>query len=76
MSAPVIPVTDGDQVYKELKAALQGPNARIHLVETLTHGRAAQVFVKSRKVGPLLFPASGEDLSDVLHLLGQLAVAR
>ena len=58
----------------EIKEALRGPNVSIRLVETFTHGRGAQLYVKTRKVGPLVLPAKGEDLSHVLAALGHLAM--
>jgi hypothetical protein len=57
----------------ELREALADPNVSIRLVPTFTHGRAAQVYVKSRKVGPLIVPQQDQTLAEVLHMLGTLA---
>lgn len=57
----------------ELREALAGPNVSIRLVSTFTHGRGVQVYVKSRKVGPLIVPEGPQTLADVLHMLGTIA---
>ena len=63
-----------DAVLAEIRVALQDSEVRIRLVHTFTHGRGAQVYVKTRKVGPLMLPREGEDVSHVLAVLGKLAV--
>jgi hypothetical protein len=56
-----------------VRAAMKDPNVSLHIVQTFTHGRAVQVKVKSRKIGPYFFPAADEGLADVLALLGTMA---
>ena len=56
-----------------IRAALNDPNVALHLVPTFTHGTAVQVKVRSRKIGPMIFPAEGQGLADVLHMLGTMA---
>lgn len=64
------------------RAAMQGYDWRIEGVLTFggPSSMAVQVYVKSNnrrwaKAGPLLFPPDGGDLSDVLRMLGDMAVA-
>lgn len=66
--------TRSDEALAEITRALQDPNASIRLPMTFTHGRGAQVYIKSRKVGPIIFPAEGQTLADVMAMLGKLAV--
>ena len=61
------------QALAEIKDALKQPYVALHFVQTLTHGRAVQVKIKTRKVGPLIFPPDGGTVGDVLALLGNLA---
>ena len=67
--------TRGDQALADIKEALRSDEVRLRLVYTFTHGRGVQVYVKTRKVGPLLLPAEGQDISDVLAMVGSLAVS-
>ena len=62
-----------NEAMTKIREALADPNVSIRIVQTFTHGRAAQVYVKSRKVGPFILPAEGQTLADVLHMLGSLA---
>lgn len=62
-----------EQVMAEIREALTSPDVRIGLPYTFTHGRACQVYVKTRKVGPLIFPPDGGTLADVLRMLGELS---
>lgn len=66
--------TPENQALAEVKAALQDSEVRIRLVHTFTHGRGVQVYLKTRKVGPLILPSEGENVSHVLAMLGSLAV--
>lgn len=67
-------MTDEEQAQlDEVRAAMKDPNVSLHIVHTFTHGRAVQVKIKSRKIGPYFFPAQGEKLSDVFALLGTMA---
>ena len=61
------------EAMTKIREALADPNVSIRFTQTFTHGRAAQVYVKSRKVGPFILPAEGQTLADVLHMLGSLA---
>ena len=61
-----------EEALAELRAALKGPDVSFHLVQTFTHGRAVQVKVKTRKVGPLIFPPHGGTEADSLRLLAGL----
>ena len=55
-----------------IREALAKPEVSIRLVHTFNQGRGAQVYLKSRKIGPILLPAEGQTLGDVLHLIGSL----
>lgn len=57
-------------VLDQIKSALRGPDASIHIVVAFNLGHGAQVKVKTRKVGPVIFPAEGQTLADVLGMLG------
>lgn len=57
----------------QIREALADPNASIRFTQTFSHGRAVQVYVKTRKVGPFILPGEGQTLADVLHMLGTLA---
>ena len=59
-------------VLAEIRDALKQPYVALHFVQTLTHGRAVQVKIKTRKIGPLIFPPKDGTLGDVLALLGSL----
>lgn len=63
-----------DQTIDELRAALAHPDASIKFTHVFGHGRAAQVYVKSRKIGPFILPSEGQTIADVLHMLGVLAL--
>lgn len=64
---------ESEPVFAELRDALKQPYVALHFVQTLAHGRAIQVKIKTRKVGPLIFPPKDGTLGDVLALLGSLA---
>lgn len=55
-----------------IKDALKSKDGSIRFVQTMSHGRGVQVHLKTRKIGPVLFPGQGQDLSDVLGMLGRL----
>jgi len=59
---------------EEIAQALLDPNASIRLPVVFggPAPRAVQVYVKTRKVGPLLFPPEGGTLADTLSMLGQM----
>ena len=57
----------------KMREALQSPDAHIRLVQTFTHGRGAQVMVKTRKIGPIIFPGEDMTLAEVMHMLGKMA---
>ena len=56
-------------VLREIREALRSPNAAIHVVQTFTHGRALQVKIKSRKIGPLIVVSEGQTLADIAAML-------
>jgi hypothetical protein len=56
-----------------IREAMKHPEVALHLVYTFTHGRGIQVKIKTRKIGPLIFPANGGTLSDTLRMLGDMA---
>lgn len=62
-----------EETLAEIREALASPHVALKFVHTFTHGRAVQVYVKTRKVGPYLLPAEGQTIADVLHMLGTLA---
>ena len=55
-----------------IREAMRDPHVAIHLVPTFTHGRAVQVKIRSRKIGPLIIPKE-RPLSDILTMLGEMA---
>lgn len=64
-------------VLDSIKEALLKPTGRIQIVSVIFGGpspRAVQVLDGRRKVGPLLFPGEGQDLSDLLALIGKVLV--
>lgn len=61
-----------DQTLSQIRTALAQPDASIRFTYVFGRGRAAQVYVKSRKVGPFILPSEGQTLADVLHSLGLL----
>lgn len=61
------------EMLDAVREAMKDPYVALHLVPTFTHGRAVQVKIRTRKVGPLLFPAEGESVGDVLMMLGMMA---
>lgn len=71
--------TVAQQALDEIKRALVNHFGSIQIVRTfnMSTGKqmtGVQVKVKSRKVGPLLFPTEGEDLSDLMKMIGTLAL--
>jgi hypothetical protein len=56
-----------------VREAMKDPNVALHIVHTFTHGRAVQVKIRTRKIGPMFFPNEGEKLADVFRLLGSMA---
>ena len=58
----------------QVREALGSSDVRLALVHTFTHGRGVQVYVKTRKIGPLIFPPEGGTLADTLHMLGAMAI--
>ena len=58
----------------DIRDAMGDPNVALHLVPTFGHGTAVRVKIKTRKIGPLLFPAEGQTIADVLHMLGTMVV--
>jgi hypothetical protein len=65
--------TDEQDKLAAVRTAMKDPNVSLHIVHTFTHGRAVQVKIKSRKIGPMFFPNKGEKLTDVFRLLGSMA---
>lgn len=72
-----------DKALEQIKTALKGPDVSLHLVKPLaisvggkSLGVGVQVKVKNRKVGPVIFPADGEGVSEVLAWLGDLSQAK
>lgn len=55
----------------EIRAAMSDPNVHLRLVRLVfgASGWAVQIYVKSRKVGPLLLPPEGGTVLDTLTLL-------
>lgn len=65
--------TRGDEALDQIRDALGNNDVSIRLPLLFSHpGRAAQVYVKSRKVGPLIVPAEDQSLGDVLKMLGDM----
>lgn len=64
--------TDNDTLAT-IRGAMPSPGASIRIVNTFTHGQAAQVYVGTRKVGPFILPTEGQTLGDVLKMLGDMA---
>ena len=52
---------------------MREPYVALHVVDTFTHGQGIQVQVRSRKIGPILFPSEGQTVGDVLAMLGYAA---
>lgn len=65
--------TTPDQMLADVREALANPDVRIALPHTFTHGRGVQVYVKSRKVGPIILRDEGQTLADMLAMIGRLA---
>jgi hypothetical protein len=70
-----------DKTLDQIKTAMQGGDVSLHLVKPMAIsiggtrlGTGVQVKVKNRKTGPVIFPAEGETVADVLKWLGDLAV--
>lgn len=66
-------MTGADAALAKIREALASPGVALRLVDTFGHGTAVQVYVKSRKMSPLLYPPEGGSLSDTLKMLGELA---
>jgi len=66
------------EALEELARVLRGEHGSIRTVLTFTHGRCAQVYEKTRKVGPVIIPdrENGQTLGDVLAMLGDLVEER
>lgn len=62
------------EALAEVREAMKHQGVSLHFAFTFTHGTGIQVKIKTRKIGPLIFPAEGETLADVLHMLGTMAV--
>lgn len=62
-------VENAGDVLAEMRAAIHDPDGKIAIVPTFTHGDAIRVYKKTRKIGPLLFPAKGQTLGQTLDLL-------
>lgn len=62
-----------NQQLEEMREALASPDVRIALPVTFTHGRGVQIYVKSRKVGPIILRSEGQSLSDLLAMVGNMA---
>lgn len=60
--------------FAPIREALLSTDGRIALVPTLTHGLGVQVYRKGRKIGPIILPAEGESVADVLSMLGALVI--
>ena len=60
------------ETLAEIKAALHHPDACIRFQQTFNLGRAVQVCIKSRKVGPYIVPSEGQTTADVLRMLAGL----
>jgi len=57
----------------EMREALRSNDVRIALPITFTHGRGVQIYVKSRKVGPIILRSGDQTLADLLHMIGTMA---
>lgn len=68
-------MNDANDELAAIKHALHDPRASIHLVYAFSIGRGAQVFIKGRKIGPIIFPSENQTLADVLRMLGEFAEA-
>lgn len=56
----------------EIRDALIHPYGSMRIVQTFTHGRGVQIYLRTRKVGPILFPPEGQSLSDLLATIGSM----
>jgi len=67
-------MTDAEvDTLAKIREAMKDPNASVRPVLTFTHGMAAQVYVKSRKIGPVICTTEGQTLGDVFKMLGDFA---
>lgn len=73
MSQPVTPDVYSAETLSQIKEALADPNVSIKLPVTFTHGRGVQIYVKTRKVGPIILPTGDQTLADILQMIGSLA---
>lgn len=55
-----------------IRSALYDPNVALRLVPTFTHGTAVQVYIKTRKIGPILISPEGGTAGDTLRMLADL----
>lgn len=61
------------EVLAQIREAMTDPNVSIKLPMTFSHGVAAQVYIKTRKIGPLIIPSETQTLGDILKMLGDMA---
>lgn len=63
-----------EEMLAQVRTALRDPDMHLRLVRLIfgTSGWAVQVYVKSRKVGPLLLAPVGGTVLDVLAMLDEL----
>lgn len=68
-----------DSIVAKIREALNGKDASLHLVHPMaisvggkSLGVGVQVKVGNRKTGPVIFPAEGETVADVLKWLGDM----
>jgi len=81
MSDKTAPEKTAKDPMEEIRDALTGGEVSLHLIRPLALrvggkplGVGVQVKVRNRKVGPVIFPAEGETVSNVLSWLGDMAV--
>ena len=67
------PDVRSDAALDAIRDALADPNVSIRLPHTFTHGRGVQIYVKSRKVGPVILRSENQTLADILRVVGNLA---
>ena len=68
-------MSDETEALEQVRTALRNPDMHLRLVCLIfgASGWAVQVYVKSRKVGPLLLPPEGGTVLDTLAMLDELA---
>ncbi len=62
-----------DDALAEIRDALGSNDVSIRLPVTFTHGRGVQVYLKTRKVGPIILCGPDQTLGDMLKMLGDMA---